>query len=902
MKFFLNKILLFNLILIFNIINCQLQRQPIFKCEHNDYEEKHPLPTNEIKKNESYKRRIEGEGETTPEFVDFKIHLDFANLEKDLEKHGLLKKKDFFEDSMKKAVDTLTTLLKVKPLKANYNIKDQDFHKINITAWDKEKFGDAAIAKNITFQDLKIHLAIFGTLTNLSESTLATASAKVFQTGDGQPLVGVVKINNKINYTIPNSDVYFESILVHEFTHILGFSQHFFKEYSKNLFTKEDKFKQFNNERYYLKGPKLLEVAKKYFNCDSIEGVELENQGGSGTAGSHWEARILLGEYMNGYAYTEEQVISEFTLAVLEDSGYYKPNYYTGGLMRFGKHKGCEFLEEKCVNSSHQINSNFENEFYDTISSGHVIESSCSSGRQSRTYNAWWTQPGLPKQFQYFENENITGYEPADFCPVPLKFQSEEDISYFAGHCSIKGSGEYGSMLRYAQNFSPKSEHLKEYTGETFSDRSYCYLSSVSKNDIANKVVRANCYETFCSDKSLTVKIFRDYVVCPRAGGKVKVEGYGGYLLCPDYNLICSGSVVCNNIFDCVEKKSLVKEESYNYNYVIKTSQNIERAEKEEAEINKNYELSENGPCPIYCKHCLDKKVCLECMEGKFKVMEKDESVKCYDEVNEEEGYHVNEKNVYIKCIDNCTVCEDLKTCKECKDDLIYKNKQCMAIPNDIKPIENCNQYSDNFKQCLKCKIGYAFNQTDKTICHNIEEKFQNYYSKDNDITFYPCSTINENCTKCYFEEKELRAKCTECKDDLVILNKGNGKCLTKEEIIDNPKYYLIDETHAGVCSKDIENCMSCDNVTYCTQCKLSYVFDSDLNQCVNKSYYEEAEAAAKEDAKEDGKEPNSQKENNDPQSKRRKVKKKKNGSNYFSISNIIMFEIIYVIFLLIKF
>ena len=32
---------------------------------------------------------------------------------------------------------------------------------------------------------------------------------------------------------------------------------------------------------------------------------------------------------MNGYSYTEEQVVSEFTLAVLEDSGYYKANYYT---------------------------------------------------------------------------------------------------------------------------------------------------------------------------------------------------------------------------------------------------------------------------------------------------------------------------------------------------------------------------------------------------------------------------------------------------------------------------------------------------------------------------------------------------------------------------------------------
>ena len=58
----------------------------------------------------------------------------------------------------------------------------------------------------------------------------------------------------------------------------------------------------------------MLEVARKYFNCPTIEGVELENYGDDGTAGSHWEARILLGDYMNGVAYTEE-VISEFSLA-----------------------------------------------------------------------------------------------------------------------------------------------------------------------------------------------------------------------------------------------------------------------------------------------------------------------------------------------------------------------------------------------------------------------------------------------------------------------------------------------------------------------------------------------------------------------------------------------------------
>ena len=70
--------------------------------------------------------------------------------------------------------------------------------------------------------------------------------------------------------------------------------------------------------RIYLNSSKVVEVAKKYYNCDSIKGVELEDYGGDGTTGSHWEERILLGDIMNGVVYLEEQVISEFTSAVLD--------------------------------------------------------------------------------------------------------------------------------------------------------------------------------------------------------------------------------------------------------------------------------------------------------------------------------------------------------------------------------------------------------------------------------------------------------------------------------------------------------------------------------------------------------------------------------------------------------
>ena len=43
---------------------------------------------------------------------------------------------------------------------------------------------------------------------------------------------------------------------------------------------------------------------------------------------------------MSKIAYTEEEVISEFTLAYLEDTQFYKAKYYTGGLMKYGKGKG----------------------------------------------------------------------------------------------------------------------------------------------------------------------------------------------------------------------------------------------------------------------------------------------------------------------------------------------------------------------------------------------------------------------------------------------------------------------------------------------------------------------------------------------------------------------------------
>ena len=193
--------------------------------------------------------------------------------------------------------------------------------------FDRNMFGDGN--EYFNFNDLGYDLIIFGRL--FESGALASAGPYRIE-DDGRPLTGTLNINYNTDYSKGKSQEYFESVLIHEFTHVLGFWDYYFTNFFHNTFYRIDSS---GVNRAYINSPKVIEVGKKYFNCPSVDGIALEDSGQEGTAGTHWEARILLGDYMNGYIFTEEQAVSEFTLALLEDSGYYKANYYTGGLMRF---------------------------------------------------------------------------------------------------------------------------------------------------------------------------------------------------------------------------------------------------------------------------------------------------------------------------------------------------------------------------------------------------------------------------------------------------------------------------------------------------------------------------------------------------------------------------------------
>ena len=379
---------------------------------------------------------------------------------------------------------------------------------------------------------------------SLSGSTIqAAATACVAITETLQPKMGIVMINPNLDFSQTNSEKFLELLFLHEMSHVLIFHPSYF------IFLNMISEKVVNKEKlYYIKSPKVLEKAKLHFGCNTLEGIPLENYGGQGSSGSHWESRYMLGDYMIATDYPEI-VISDITLAVFEDSGYYKVNYYTGGLFRFGKGEGCDFLNEKCITNGE---TSFPNEFcvktqQPFCSSAHLSKGHC--------YIAKYNQ-NIDEYYQYFSEANVGGYAPADYCPISFDNLYDKTNYYFATNCKVG-----------------KQNTIHTDYGEKFGSNSICVESSLVPTSSSQiQVFRSICYEVECDKTNKKVKLYigNDEVNCPKEGGYLKdPNGFKGKVRCPDYNSICTAESWCNDPLDCIEKKITADESSYVYDYSL---------------------------------------------------------------------------------------------------------------------------------------------------------------------------------------------------------------------------------------------------------------------------------------------------------------------------------------------
>ena len=193
--------------------------------------------------------------------------------------------------------------------------------------------------------------------------------------------------------------------------------------------------------------------------------------------------------------------------------------------MRFGKNQGCDFIFKDCEVSDVSKNK-FKNDLF-TGSYSDLFRATCTSGRQSRSYNVVTTKP-----YRMMQN---SGKDIADYCFVSDFYEEEEKQMLYVGSCN-KGGGEYGSRIYYNDNIKlSKNGEIPDIFGEEISSNSFCVFSSVipslKKSENINKynyyigITHPMCYPMFCSKKSLTIKIYNQYIVCPRSGGIISITG-----------------------------------------------------------------------------------------------------------------------------------------------------------------------------------------------------------------------------------------------------------------------------------------------------------------------------------------------------------------------------------------
>ena len=315
-------------------------------------------------------------------------------------------------------------------------------------------------------------------------------------------------------------------LFFHEISHILAFNDNLFPYFIgiKNPITKAI----INGvERTLLKTPKVLEYARGHFGCPSLGGVELENQGGSGSAGSHWEGRIMFGDYMISIDYSEI-VVSDITLAVFEDSGWYSVNYFTGGLFKTGKAEGCEFLQNTCIDRNTQ-KARFSLDFCDDNSFGY-----CTPGHLIKGYCYLVSFSSVPEEYQYFNDKTkLGGYESFDYCPISINSDIKD-------RCD-----EFGNAA----------------TNETVGNKSFCFetfLFEYKPFDFYNiNSIYPKCFEVKeCNYNTLSYTIgisSENNFICPNAvyRKEYKVENSSGSITCPPFWRICGGTKICNNPYDC---------------------------------------------------------------------------------------------------------------------------------------------------------------------------------------------------------------------------------------------------------------------------------------------------------------------------------------------------------------
>lgn len=601
--------------------------------------------------------------------------------------------------------------------------------------------------------------------------------------------------------------------LVHEIFHILMFHSYLYSYYvdedGTNLgLNSVIRLKPGYIKTYQLILPKLVAFARKYYNCDSLEGLDLENDETS--PGSHWEDSIFRDENMSPIDRPNKQ-ISNFTLNFLESTGWYLVDYSKAMPYLFGNERGCGFAQSACKN---------------TILSPEYCSKTYSSGCQE------------------------------DYSAIGVCYSN-----YFSGTCKTL-DGSYTTLCNEKPNkINCVFCSLVESQGGVVSGDSSCFASNLTDGKLSYNNNQASCYKAQCvmngGQKHIIVKIGTIEEMCTQDDQIILVAGYTGKLLCPKISEFCKyQEIKCSG--DCLEDIGLcLVEKNCIYfegngvcaaNCVSCKSSTFCLNCKTGYYINYNEGIEDKN----FCQICND--ICPKCPDGNYYDTINKVCKKCYLSCSKCKGGLATDclscKNQLNLLVNNeCLDCSEAgSTCLACGKNQLsqiictkciqgYYSNQGICI----KCVANCLDCITS--SCITCAQGFynqlGLCQSCESNCLTCEQTGKNckscrtgqFLSLSGYCLDFDCVSLT-NCNKC--EGTEILI-CLECKaGNYLASDKACNKCISNCESCSSSLdcntcsvgFYLFQNT----CLPCGNKCASCKNLSDCTQCMPNYQLDGQKN------------------------------------------------------------------------
>ncbi|KAF5217964.1 hypothetical protein ECC02_009144 [Trypanosoma cruzi] len=252
--------------------------------------------------------------------------------------------------------------------------------------------------------------------------------------------------------------------------------------------------------------PKTKAMARQYHNCPTLEGIELEDEGGSDTVLSHWKKRNMRDEMMTSDVGVG--LYSALTLAAFEDMGVYVANYSAAEMLWWGNNSGCGLLEKKCLTDG-------ITEYPDLFCNQFDVYDFCTYDRLSLGFcKLMRHEEALPQEYRYFADPRVGGDDLyMSRCPYVKEYSNTGCTN---GDPSVMPGSVVGPNSRCV-----KGQDLQ------FDDK---YIGDV-------------CVDTRCGDGTVSVRFLDDdaWHECQEGETVTPPSGpWRGSIVCPQYADVCT--------------------------------------------------------------------------------------------------------------------------------------------------------------------------------------------------------------------------------------------------------------------------------------------------------------------------------------------------------------------------